>query len=156
MSASVTVVLNADMQLHSEGKEPAVIYADGRKEYYVKGVKVPDFVVTHPDRITVQDIQKETNTEVRRVMMDRYGAARYLQNSNAKMMAEDEFGKLWRVEVPNDEALVMVECLNSTPEPDGSIKTYWLRVPPSTRTPHEGIAWTFNLDKRTYLPLVQT
>ncbi|WP_442810207.1 DUF6745 domain-containing protein [Streptomyces sp. W16] len=32
----------------------------------------------------------------------------------------------------------MVEVLNSTPEPDGTHRTYWLRVPPSTRTARAG------------------
>ncbi len=50
----------------------------------------------------------------------------------------------------------MVEVVNSTPEPDGSHRTYWLRVPPSTRTAREGVAWTFGLDSAAYEPLVQT
>jgi hypothetical protein len=155
-SISVQVTLNADYQLHSIGTDPAVVYADGRKEYYVKGVRVPEFVVTQPHRIKVDDINKEANVEVRRIMMERYGLSKYLQNSKAEMIDEDEFGKLWRVGIPGDEALVMVQVQNSTAEPDGTFKDYWLRVPPTMTSPAAAIAWTFRLDPGTYDPVVQT
>ena len=40
----------------------------------------------------------------------------------------------------------MLEVENSTPEPDGSYKRYFLRVPPEVRTPREAVAWTFGFD----------
>ena len=46
----------------------------------------------------------------------------------------------------------MVEVINSTPEPDGSRKTYWLRVPPTTQTAREGVAWTFGMGASEYVP----
>lgn len=141
---------------HSFNGEAAVEFPDGRKEYYWKGVRVPDFVITKPEKITVKDIQKETNAEVRRVMLEKYGFSKYLQNAGAKLIDEDEFGKLWSIDLPGDEPLVMCEVLNSTPEPDGSIKTYFLRVPPNMRTCHEGIAWTFGLEKQMYDPSFQS
>jgi len=51
---------------------------------------------------------------------------------------------------------VVVEVLNSTPEPDGSRKTYFLRVPPRTSTAHEAVAWTFGMDAAEYSPITQT
>ncbi len=50
----------------------------------------------------------------------------------------------------------MVKVVNSTPEPDGTRRSYYLRVPPDTRTAKAGIAWTFGLDESEYQPLVQT
>ena len=58
------------------------------------------------------------------------------------------------VVTPGD--VVMVEVVNSTPEPDGTSRTYWLRVPPATRTAKEGVAWTFGLTAETYEPERQT
>ncbi len=52
--------------------------------------------------------------------------------------------------------VVMVEVVNSTPEPDGTSRTYWLRVPPATRTAREGVAWTFGVGAEIYEPLQQT
>ena len=50
----------------------------------------------------------------------------------------------------------MVEVVNSTPEPDGSHATYWLRVPPDIRSAHAAVAWTFRLNEGTYRPLAET
>ncbi len=50
----------------------------------------------------------------------------------------------------------MVEVLNSTPEADGSRKTYFLRVPPATQTAREGVAWTFGLRADGYLPAMES
>jgi hypothetical protein len=56
----------------------------------------------------------------------------------------------------NDEAVVVVEVQNSTPESDGSRKTYFLRVPPRTQTAREGVAWTFGLGEEQYAPGVES
>ena len=63
---------------------------------------------------------------------------------------------LWRVEFDGDEPLVMVEVVNSTPEPDGPRRTYFLRVPPDTQTAREGVAWTFGLTEEDYSHWLQT
>jgi len=42
-------------------------------------------------------------------------------------------GELYFAEVPGDEPLVMVKVMNSTLEPDGSPKPYFLRVHPQCR-----------------------
>jgi len=60
------------------------------------------------------------------------------------------------VAVPDDEDLVIVEVTNTTPEPDGTARTYWLRVPPDMRTARQAVAWTFELDEGEYAPTVQT
>jgi hypothetical protein len=46
--------------------------------------------------------------------------------------------------------------VNSTPEPDGTSRTYFLRVPPNIRTARAGVAWTFGLTEEEYHPLAQT
>ena len=86
----------------------------------------------------------------------RYGYDRYLEESGAQPVQRDEAGVLWRIELEGDEPLVMVEVVNSTPEPDGTHRTYWLRVPPRTRTAREGVAWTFGLDEAGYAPQRET
>jgi hypothetical protein len=50
----------------------------------------------------------------------------------------------------------MVEVVNSTAEPDGSRKRYWLRVPPEMQTAREAVAWTFGLSEREYDPTTET
>ncbi len=72
---------------------------------------------------------------------------------DAVRLHQDDAGTLWRAEVPGDEPLVMVEVVNATPEPGGTRRVYWLRVPPGTRTAREGVAWTFGLSEEQYRPL---
>ena len=51
---------------------------------------------------------------------------------------------------------MVVEVENSTPEPDGSRRTYFLRVPPATRTAREAVAWTFSMTADAYRPSMET
>ena len=62
------------------------------------------------------------------------------------MIHSDELGDLYRADVPDDEPLVMVRVLNSTPEPDGTYKPYWLRVPPGMTRASDAVAWTFGFE----------
>lgn len=100
---------------------PSHRWRDGWSLYHVHGVRVPADVVESPHLITVERITNEGNAEVRRVMIDRYGAARYLLDSGAKVIARDDYGVLYRQEVPQDEPIVMVRVLNTTPESAGSL-----------------------------------
>jgi hypothetical protein len=143
---------------------PACAYPDGWAIYAVHGVRVPRYVIEAPALIDVVRIGAETNAEVRRVMIERYrygedvsGSAAYVRDAGAKRLDHDErFGTLWRRDLPNDEPIVMVEVINSTPEPDGRFKRYWLRVPPDTKTAHEAVAWTFGVPAKDYAPTVET
>ena len=54
------------------------------------------------------------------------------------------------------DAFNMVRVRNSTPEPDGSHHTYFIAVPPDTKTAHEAVAWTFGLSESEYEPVVET
>ena len=149
--------INLDKQgrLHSLNSK-AIEYRDDWGIYCVNGVTVEDYVVMNPEKITVKDIEKEQNSEVKRIKIERYGQDKYLKDSNAELVSTDLYGKLWRKEIPNDEPLVMVELLNSTPEPDGHFKTYFLRVPPTVKTCHEGVSWTFGKDTMSYAPIFQS
>ena len=142
-------------RLHCEDG-PALAFADGYALYRWHGVTIPDDVVLHPESLTVARIDAENNAEVRRVMLERYGEARYLQDSGTKQVQRDKWGALYRKEIPGDEPLVMVRVLNSTPELDGSRKPYFLRVPPTIETACEAVAWTFGVDAKDYRPAVES
>ena len=45
---------------------------------------------------------------------------------------------------------------HSTPEPDGSVKKYMLRVDPKCRTAREAVAWTFDMEAGEYAPAIET
>jgi hypothetical protein len=95
-------------------------------------------------------------------MIELLGAERLVREGGAHLAHEDETGRLWRRPVGSgrpwsrEEPIVMVEVLNSTPEPDGSRKTYFLRVPPTMRTAREAVAWTFGMQGAGYAPAVES
>lgn len=142
-------------RLHSD-LGPAIRYSDGFQVYAMKGVLVPDWLVTTPKRLTARQISDERNLEVRRIMLDIYGPEKYLRYIGAKPISTDDFGTLYQARFDDDEPLLMVKVINSTPEPDGSFKDYWIRVPPTVRTAREAVAWTFNMKPEDYLPGIET
>ena len=169
-----TLLVDSRNRPHCE-TGPFCEWRDGTALYSWHGVRVPAWLVEHPERLTVVLIDAEQNAEVRRVMVERYGAGRYLLDSHAEEVATDETGTLYRRVQPGDEALVAVRVLNSTPEPDGTRKTYWLSVHPELRpllgndergaprfgepqkmTPRNAVASTFGLRGEEYHPGAET
>ena len=159
------VVFDRDHRPHCE-TGAAVRWGTSGEVYFWHGIHVPKKVVLAPETIHVSEIETERNIEVRRVMIERYGAGRYAVDCGEEL-ARDEFGVLYRKNwVPNRtsmfeswgeaEPIVVVKVRNSTAEPDGSFKDYYLRVPPTMRTPREAIAWTFGLPANDYAPEVET
>lgn len=138
------------------GDGPALAYRDGFALHAWRGMPVPAEFLAELNSLTPERIREEENAELRRVMLEFYGYDRYLSESGAEPVHRDETGVLWRIALDGDEDVVMVEVVNSTPEPDGTSRTYWLRVPPSTRTAKNGVAWTFGLQGKEYAPLRQT
>ncbi|KAB1145090.1 hypothetical protein F7R91_20480 [Streptomyces luteolifulvus] len=138
------------------GDGPALAYPDGFALYAWRGMPVPAGFLAELRTLTPERLRAEENAELRRVMLEYYGYDRYLADSGARPVHRDETGTLWRIDLVGDEPVVMVEVLNSTPEPDGTQRTYWLRVPPTTREAREGVAWTFGLRPQVYAPLRET
>jgi hypothetical protein len=153
--------VNADNRFHCEDG-PAILWASGDRSYWWNGVRVSQrFIEKEP---TISYINRQFNQERKRVLIERYGEQEYLKAMKAKLEAEDEFGKLWRIKRgrvwwtttgrETEEDIVMVEVVNSSAEPDGSFRKFFLRVPPSTKTPKAAVAWTFK--QKSYTPKVQT
>jgi hypothetical protein len=62
----------------------------------------------------------------------------------------------WGATTTTEEPVTYVEVVNSTPEPDGTRRTYFLRVPPTVQSAREAVAWTFALDGGAYRPTVES
>jgi len=84
------LVLHRDerTRLHCEDG-PAIAYRDGFGIYAWHGVRVNAHVITKPETITLAEIDKTENIEVRRVMVERYGVGRYLGEIGAKVVDMD-------------------------------------------------------------------
>lgn len=92
----------------------------------------------------------------RRQLIAQYGVSDYVRDAGV-MVGKDDYGELWQASNGwDDEVVAVVHVVNATPEPDGTRREYWLRVPPSCRTAHEAVAWTFRKGAPTYAPAVQT
>lgn len=110
-----------------------------------------------PDALfQLREIESESNLEVRRLMIDLYGLGRYLSEIGARLVHKDEYGELYRRLQLDDEDIVVVKVINSTAEPDGTFKEYFLRVPPETMRARQGVAWSFGLDEADYKPEIET
>lgn len=156
LSERPTVLRRDEAGRLDRGDGPALGYRDGFGLYAWRGMPVPAEFLDELAALTPERIRTEENAELRRVMLEHYGYDRYLSESGAEPLQRDEAGILWRIALPADEPVVMVEVVNSTPEPDGTNRVYWLRVPPTTRTAREGVAWTFGLTEDEYEPVAQT
>lgn len=157
-----SVSVNLVDEPHSDGA-PAIQWQGAQSVWAYNGEIVPRAWITDPERITDERLSRAGSLPRTEVMLDIYGPERYVQ-AHGEVIDEGEKGKLWACDHPwqatgwgaTTVRLRVVEVLNSTPEPDGSIRTYWLRVPGTTRSAQEGVAWTFGLTADRYRPLVET
>ena len=138
---------------------PAVEWKSGTSYWFWEGLHVPKRIAARSsERARLQVLVRTRNLELRRLLLDRIGYERFLDIAGTELVAQDDFGKLWRTELEIDnEPLHVVEVINSTPDPDGSYRRYFLRVPPTSRTARQAVAWTFGFDNaRQYLLAAQS
>lgn len=114
---------------------PAMKYRDGWSIYAYHGVRVPEFVITHPESIAIDNIKDQSNAEIRRVMIERYGYERYIADANMTLVDNcDETHPLKGLRTAklfNDGDITILDMLNSTPEPDGSVRRYIVPIDPN-------------------------
>jgi Domain of unknown function (DUF6745) len=159
----LVIVSERPLELHRDelgrlhrGDGPALVFSGGFELHAWRGMPMPAGFAVSLGTLSPERIAGEENAELRRVMLECYGFDRYLADTGATPLGRDQAGVLWRIDLPGDEPVVMVEVVNATAEPDGTRRTYWLRVPPDTRTAREGVAWTFGLTAGQYKPMTQT
>jgi YHS domain-containing protein len=54
------------------------------------------------------------------------------------------------------DPVCVLKVINSTPEPDGSYKEYYLTVPPDMTSAKQAVAWTFRMTPEEYSPSQET
>lgn len=176
VSARPRKLLCDGLRLHCDDGS-ALEYVDGYALYCWQGVLInrhkAESIILRPNEITIDSIDTETNLEIKRVMLERYGVGRYLIESDAQLIHEDEFGKLYKMELPGAGIeLTVVAVKNATPEPDGSIKEYFLQVhadlcpmldedgkqlgAPQALTARNAVASSFGLRGDEFWPLAES
>lgn len=150
------VHVDDERQLHcADG--PAIRYPSGRGYFMWHGMSVPAEVMVSIEEITPQRISDQRSELHRQVLIERLGVDRFIRMSGADLVHEDQTGKLWTKRWAKGEAgWAAVEVVNGTPEPDGSLRHYFLQVPASARTAREAVAWTYGLRAEEYDVAVRT
>lgn len=77
--------------LHNDSG-PSILYRDGWKVWSIQGVRVNEKIVMHPETLTLDEINGEKNAEIRRIMIERFGTSRYLEESKAEILDADYEG----------------------------------------------------------------
>lgn len=109
------------------------------------------------DQRDSQEFLAADNVEMRRMIWE--ACSDRLHTAIGMTEAQrDDYGVLYRYDVAdghayNPERYQMVLVVNATPEPDGTYRDYWLRVPPYVRTARAAVASTFGLAAEEYAPL---
>lgn len=162
--------LNNTNQLHN-ADGPALKYdseyADKSNQYVYKNVTVPKHVIER--KFSGEDILKEKNQEIRRVMIDLYDKERLVKDCDFEKVHTDNYGTLYKRNMGDSEEPVMViHLIDSTQLPDGTYKEYFLRVDPNAygglKTARAAVASTWrNKDGSLYFenpeeyqPLIET
>jgi hypothetical protein len=120
------------------------------------GVNIDRRIAFHPELIRIDEILREGNAERRRVLLDRYGYGRFLQDAAADVLdADADPGgrrQLLRVKLANDEDLVAMSCFCPS-----TGRQYIIRVPPQTTSCRHAAAWIAGFeDPDDYRPLLET
>lgn len=127
-------------ELHSDDS-PAVQYRDGTKVYSIHGVSVPEHVVKNPKTITIDEINKEENEEVKRIMLERYGYDKYLSDTNAELVDCDvDTYNGSRALMKTSDMVFLVAADPSTG------RVYYLEVSPECKTCVEADKYLSGLD----------
>ena len=117
---------------------PAVAWGDGWGVHSWHGTRVPADIIERPESITVKRIEEERNAELKRIMIDRYGMARYVRDAKFDVVDADTdpLGQPRRLLRRDD--VVVVELTNSTIDADGTRRVYHIPVEPELRPLLEG------------------
>jgi hypothetical protein len=147
--------LDAAKRLHAEDGM-ALKYSDNWGVYSWHGYRIPTnyhWIIREKHKLNPDVIEKEGNAEIRRIMLEIFGFAKYLQQRKAKLISEDVDGagnprKLYEIDVAG-EAVRIIELNNSSIEPDGSRRKFHLGAMPG-ETPHEAVAASFGFNPKAF------
>lgn len=126
-------------RLHAEDG-PALAYSDGQEVYASGGIRIKepkmiDLLFVNPQKITAKDVSTEQNQEIKSLLLKKMGWPKYLKQVDAKLVhTEEGYGELLSVKIPGTTTDgLFYKAMNSTPEPDGSVKEYILQCDPNLR-----------------------
>jgi hypothetical protein len=141
---------------------PAVAWKDGFGQYFWHGIPMSQVLIETPEKITKEDLIKETNAEVRRAMMEKLGSAQFIQLLDVEEIDRQKVGThvqakeatLYRTKEVDKVAGEYIQFVNVICH--STEREYMLCVPPDIKDAWEAAAWTFGKTKEEYVPVVET
>ncbi len=151
---------DAEGRLH-DAEGPAIRWRDGYTLHAWHGVRVPGKIIEAPEQLTRGDLLKETNAEVRRVMMERLGSDRFAEMLDLVEIHREEYGHpemrqtviLLRTKDPDPVAGEHIQFVRVVCPSTGRV--YHLCVPPTIEDALSGVAWTFSKARDDYAPAIE-
>ena len=149
-------------RLHNE-RGPAISWRDDWALYFVHGVRVTEQIVLRPETLTTEQIMKEDNAEVRRIMCEKMGWEKFIHEAKLKLIHECDDpanmpNKLRLYDTPEQVLGVPVRLLsvvNATPKLNGEIPRYAITVPAEIDSALAGAAWSFDVSIEQYRDLIR-
>lgn len=174
----IVTIKNEEGRPHADN-EPAwrsptriMWYRDGRKHgidadiygsitYYFENIRIPTKyyqAMSNPDLLTVEEVLAHSNAEVKYVGIKIIGYNKIKKHKNCKIVntCKETGMELFKISGIFTEPVCVLKVINSTAEPDGTFKEYFLTVPPEMKTAKEAVAWTFRMTPEEYAPSQET
>lgn len=122
---------------------PAVVFRDGTELFFEHGVLVSPDVILNPESLTADQVINEPNAEVRRVLIDKIGMARFLKEANPVVVDEDvdQSGhprRLLRVATKLDRPTMILHVIDPSKRIHGDAADVFLEVPETLETISSG------------------
>lgn len=130
----------------------------GSISYYYEDIRIPSHYWNKPEKLTINEVLKNENAEIRYVGIKIIGIEKVMQNELTKIIHIDKEKNqvLFSIDKIFIDPIFFVKVVNSTQETDGTYKNYFIAVPPTMKTCKQAVAWTFGLDEDDYNPQQET
>jgi len=138
--ASGTLVYAVNGRIHNS-RGASIIPAKGRPLYYLNGVRVPAWIVRHPEKITAAKILEQPNTEITTAMLALMSLDRLLDELQPTTIDSDPvIGTLYRATVGTQTVAFLVDG-----DPSKGGKPVILPLPPEIASCKAASTWLIDL-----------
>lgn len=136
--------IHLDEQLnYSNTTGPAILFKDNWAYFCVHNIEIESDIILGLTPVTPDLIDSQPNQEVKRILMELYGFDKYIETTGAELIDSSIYKSadsdgfvhdreiwLYKKDVKGSNPMMFVKVINSSPEPDGTFRTYTLQVSP--------------------------
>ena len=138
--ASGTLVHAINGRIHNS-RGPAIVPAEGKPRFYLNGVRVPAWIVRHPEKITAAKILAQPNTEIATAMLALMSLDRLLDELKPTVIDSDPvIGTLYKAAVGTQTITFLVDG-----DPSKGGKPVILPLPPEISSCKAASTWLIDI-----------